>query len=249
MYKAYFDAATLFQAYRGHKPDLESLRIFGCAAYSVNIHGHSLTYDPKILDKHILIGIKRNRIWRLLNRHTKKELLTTDVKFNEYLFPKLTDVTDEAVVPVPVPQNTRPSKPAPAPTTRSLPDQQGTRPGNTESRDIQLHKADEQEALPSTTGSRNDRLSSSRNGWLSSTARGSGAETRPDMAFRPADSTIFRPTRSGRVPKQTVFSDSVMQLVTGLNAAHLKESSSVQVLILPFEAITIKEAIKENAPE
>ena len=163
-YGAYFDAATPFQAYHGHKPDLESLRIFGCAAHSVNIHGHSLTYDPKILDEHIFVGMKGNRIWRLLNRHTKKELLTTDVKFNEYLFPKLTDVTDEAVVPVP--QNTRssqPSMPAPALTTRSLPGQQGTRPGNTES-DIQLHEANEQEALPPTTGSRNDRLSSSRTG-------------------------------------------------------------------------------------
>jgi hypothetical protein len=50
LYRAYFDATTPFQAYKGHKPDLKSLRIFGCAAYLINIHGHFLTYDPKILD-------------------------------------------------------------------------------------------------------------------------------------------------------------------------------------------------------
>jgi hypothetical protein len=49
-YKAYFDATTLFQAYKEHKPDLKSLRIFGCAAHPINIHRPSLTYDPKILD-------------------------------------------------------------------------------------------------------------------------------------------------------------------------------------------------------
>jgi hypothetical protein len=68
---------------------------------------------------------------------------------------------------------------------------------------------------------------------------------------RPAKDTIFKPTRSGRVPKRTIFSDSVMQLVTEFKAIHLKkdESSSVQALTPLFEAITLKEAMREDAPE
>jgi hypothetical protein len=145
---------------------------------------------------------------QLLNKETRKELLFTDVKFNEYLFPKLSDITDKAVVSVP--QSTRPSQSSlPAlltPTTSSLPNTrpagQRTRPRNTELRDTQLHAADEREALPFTT--------SSYSGRLSSTVSGSGA-TRPGMAtYRPAKDTIFKPTRLGRVPKRTIFSDSVM---------------------------------------
>ena len=85
--------------------------------------------------------MKGDRVWRLLNKETRKELLFTDVKFNEYLFSKLSDITDKAVVSVP--QSTRPSQsslPAlPAPTTSSLPNTrpagQRTRPGNTKLRD------------------------------------------------------------------------------------------------------------------
>ena len=53
------------------------------------------------MDQHIFVGMKGNRVWRLLNKDTKKELLSTDVKFTEYLFPKLSDVTDETIVSVP----------------------------------------------------------------------------------------------------------------------------------------------------
>jgi hypothetical protein len=68
---------------------------------------------------------------------------------------------------------------------------------------------------------------------------------------RPVKDTIFKPTRSGRVPKQTIFSDSVMQLVTEFKAIHLKKnkSSSVQAFTPLFKAITLKEAIRENAPK
>jgi hypothetical protein len=75
--------------------------------------------------------------------------------------------------------------------------------------------ADKREALPFIT--------SSHSGRLSSIASGSGA-TRLGMATHcPAKDTIFKPTRSGRVPKRTIFSDSVMQLVTEFKAVHLKE--------------------------
>jgi hypothetical protein len=69
--------------------------------------------------------------------------------------------------------------------------------------------------------------------------------------YRPAKDTIFKPTRSGRVPKRTVFSDSVMQLITEFKAVHLKEdkSSLVQASAPLFEAITLKEAMREDAPK
>jgi hypothetical protein len=68
---------------------------------------------------------------------------------------------------------------------------------------------------------------------------------------RPAKDTIFKPTRSGRVPKRTIFSDSVMQLVTEFKAVHLKkdESSLVQASAPPFEAITLEETMREDAPK
>jgi hypothetical protein len=67
--------------------------------------------------------------------------------------------------------------------------------------------------------------------------------------YRPANDTIFKPTRSGRVPKRTIFSDSVMQLVTDFKAVHLKEdeSSLVQAPAPPFKAITFEEAMREDA--
>jgi hypothetical protein len=125
-----------------------------------------------------------------------------------------------------VPQNTRLSQSSlPALltlTTSSLPNTrpagQHTRPENTKLRDTQLYAADKREALPFTT--------SSYSGRLSSTASGSGV-TRPGMAtHRPAKDTIFKPTRSGRVPKRTIFSDLVMQLVTEFKAIHLKKDES-----------------------
>jgi hypothetical protein len=41
--------------------------------------------------------------------------------------------------------------------------------------------------------------------------------------YRPVKDTIFKPTRLGKVPKRTIFSDLVMQLVTEFKAVHLKE--------------------------
>jgi hypothetical protein len=154
------------------------------------------------------VRIKEDRVWRLLNKKTKKKLLFTNVKFNKYLFPKLFNITDKAVVSVP--QNTRLSQSSLSAlltlTTSSLPNtrlvSQRTKPGNTKLRDTQLHTADKCEALPFTT--------SSHSGQLSSTASGSGATRLGIATHRPAKDTIFKPTRSGRVPKQTIFSDSVI---------------------------------------
>jgi hypothetical protein len=69
--------------------------------------------------------------------------------------------------------------------------------------------------------------------------------------YCPAKDTIFKLTRSRRVPKRTIFSDSVMQLITEFKAVYLKEdkSSSVQALAPPFKAITLEKAIREDALE
>jgi hypothetical protein len=86
---------------------------------------------------------------------------------------------------------------------------------------------------------------------LSSTASGSGV-TRPGIAtYHPAKDTIFKLTRSGKVPKQTIFSDSIIQLITEFKAIHLKKdkSSLVQAPAPSFKAITLKKAIREDAPE
>jgi hypothetical protein len=168
LYRAYFNATTLFQAYKEYKLDLKSLRIFGYVTYLINIHGHFLTYDPKILDQHIFVGIKRDRVWRLLNKKTKKKLLFTNVKFNKYLFPKLSNIANKTVVLVL--QNTCLSQLSLLAllisTISSLPNtrpagQQRTRPGNTELRDTQLYTADKREALSSITSSHSGRLNSS----------------------------------------------------------------------------------------
>jgi hypothetical protein len=91
-------------------------------------------------------------------------------------------------------------------------------------RDTQLYAADEREALSLITSSYSGRLSSSQRVWLSSIISGSDAEIRLGMAtYCLVNDTIFKLTRLGRVFKQTVFFDSVMQLVTEFKAVHLKK--------------------------
>jgi hypothetical protein len=61
---------------------------------------------------------------------------------------------------------------------------------------------------------------------------------------------IFKPTRSGRIPRKTIFSDSVVQLAVQLEAIYIeRDSSLLETPTAPFEAISIEEAIKENTPE
>ena len=79
---------------------MKALKVFGCKACPINIHGKSPTYDPKVLDPHIFVGMKGNRVWRLVNSHTMREIVSTDVKFDEYQFPKLSNTTNKAVKPI-----------------------------------------------------------------------------------------------------------------------------------------------------
>jgi hypothetical protein len=71
------------------------------------------------------------------------------------------------------------------------------------------------------------------------------------MTYHPANNTIFKLTRLGKVLKRTIFSDSVIQLVTEFKAVHLKKdkSSLVQASAPSFKAITLEEAIRKDAPK
>ena len=297
-YGEYSEAMTPFQAYFGRRPDLRDTRIFGCEAYQINRDRQKTTIDPKILkDKLIFVGIKGNRVWRLLNIDTQKEILTTNAGFNEYTFPKFTITNRSGRLPVPqrmftelpntfteaanrpstqdeVERHTELKKTLPSrirsgnedetlPTRIRSGNEDETLPtrirlGNEdETLPSRTRLGNEDETLPPTTDSRNGpRLSGSRTGRLSSTV--TGAEIGPGMADsivnRPAEEPIvdpvFKPTRSGRVPKKTVFSDSVVQLVRAMKAVHIEgESSSIEAPAPPFEAVTVEDAIKEDAPE
>jgi hypothetical protein len=55
---------------------------------------------------------------------------------------------------------------------------------------------------------------------------------------------VFKCTRSGRVPRVTVFTNSVVRLVTKLQAVHIEgDSSSIEVPTTLFKLITLQEAI------
>jgi Reverse transcriptase (RNA-dependent DNA polymerase)/GAG-pre-integrase domain len=285
-YGEYSEAMTPFQAYFGRRPDLREVRVFGCEAYQINRDRQKTTVDPKILkDKLIFVGMKGNRVWRLFNLDTQKEILTTNAGFHEYTFPKFTITNGSGRLPAPqrtltelrntsAEAATRPStqdeverhtglkETRHTVRTRSgnedetLPSR--TRSGNEdETLPSRARPGNEDETLPPTTDSRNGpRLSGSRTGRLSSTV--TGAEIGPGMADsmvnRPAEDPVvdpvFKPTRSGRVPKKTVFSDSVIQLVRAMKAVHIEgESSSIEVPAPPFEAVTVEDAMKEDAPE
>ena len=45
--------------------------------------------------------MKGNRVWRLLNIDTQKEILTTNAGFNEYTFPKFTITNGPGRSPIP----------------------------------------------------------------------------------------------------------------------------------------------------
>jgi len=57
---------------------------------------------------------------------------------------------------------------------------------------------------------------------------------------------IFKATRSGRIPKKTVFPDGVSLLIEESKVIHIDRESNHRILTALFEAITIKEAIKSD---
>ena len=63
-------------------------------------------------------------------------------------------------------------------------------------------------------------------------------------------SLVIRLTRYGRVPKRTVFPDSMIQY-TEVNTVHIykEETTLNEALTDQFGTISIQEAIKEDAPK
>jgi hypothetical protein len=57
---------------------------------------------------------------------------------------------------------------------------------------------------------------------------------------------IFKATRSGRIPKKTVFPDGVLLLIKESKVVHINKESNHGIPIALFKAITIKEAIKSD---
>ena len=119
--------------------------------------------------------------------------------------------------------------------------------GGSSSRSSRSSRVDDIETPVKSNGgssSRSSRLSQSKRGVVDSEAVGLR------VAAGSVNPSIFKPTRSGRVPKRTVFSDSVVQLVSAMKVVHIneEESASLGVPAPPFEAVTIEEAMKEDAP-
>jgi len=57
---------------------------------------------------------------------------------------------------------------------------------------------------------------------------------------------IFKATRSGRIPKKTIFLNSVSLLVEESKVVHIDEELTLSIPTAPFKAITIKEAMKTD---
>jgi len=57
---------------------------------------------------------------------------------------------------------------------------------------------------------------------------------------------IFKATRSGRIPKKTVFPDGVSLLIEESKVVHMDGESNHGIPTAPFEAITIEEAMKSD---
>ena len=58
---------------------------------------------------------------------------------------------------------------------------------------------------------------------------------------------IFKATRSGRIPKKTIFPDGVSLLVEELKVVHIDKESTLGIPTALFKAITIEEAMKTDS--
>jgi hypothetical protein len=233
--------------------------------------------------KYVFIGMKGNHIWRLLNLQTLKEEVYADVGFQEYKFPDLLNIPDKSVisrpsdvnVPLPVIELGRPiddedelaegsrsrrMSPDKGSCSRQLKPPDDSSCGRTERRQLSSEITTGQafsQPEDSCRGSPSRRRRSSSAGIEDPEAECSievDTDTaRPRIAEGSVISPVFRPTRSGRVPKLTrkVFSDVVVQLVRALKAVHItrEDSTSLGAPAVPFEAVTEEETTKEDAPE
>jgi hypothetical protein len=292
----YTGCTTPYEAYTGRKPKLDTLRIWGCAAYPFNaLDRRSRKNEPRTRGEHIFIGLKGNKIWRFLNTETLKEEVSADVEFHEYKFPVLDTDTNGWPIPRKPASSTIPKYPRqlehtadasrtnssdlrnqgattgqiPAGNRPDIEDIDARQPGkrvrlssdlNRESFAPEERRGEAQEPVQGSGDTDPTPGGSSRAESDAPDLPGRGEQPAPPVAVtrkRPArleeprlEEPIFRPTRSGRIPRKTIFADSVVRLVSQLQAVHIEgDSSSLDVPAAPFEAISIQEAMKEDAPE
>jgi hypothetical protein len=77
-----------FEAWTGNKPNVSKARVFGCAAYPFIPQENRRKLDSRIRASYIFVGMKGQSQWRLVHISSRKELISVDVRFNEYIYPK-----------------------------------------------------------------------------------------------------------------------------------------------------------------
>ena len=255
-YGLHSQAITSYEAYTGHKPDVLYVRIFACTAYSFRPKElRSDSQAPRIQGQFIYIGQSSTSIARLVNPQTYKEHLSADVEYHKYKFPKVADVANkpaklkEVVGRSQLPQRLANPPPAAVPIAEDRPVAEQER----------YSTAIEPEALRAPIESSPERSSNSTAGIGAEKAIepevGAGEPTRTRQVTEPQvdgpgapveleapvvgkrryrrkdilNLEIFKFTRSGRYPKRTVFSDSIVKMVVKLQKSY----------IMPFEVFTV----------
>lgn len=251
------------EAYTGRKLDplvlQKTLVAFGCQANIKELKDQPGKWTPRTKEEHIFVGITGNSVYKLLNCRTLKETLSVDVKFHEYKFPELfipqefkhivanlpianDTVYDHIVVDAPIDHS----------------------PGD-EMIDSTETRADENDGAETSTCENGAETSPEPVVKQDPSAQSSdqAQEQYPPQISRVSGRTIKRtknPYDSLAKARRTVnseldnkempFSQTVKQLVKALNAVHLDEgkSSSLGVPSVPFEFLTVDEALKEDAP-
>jgi len=77
-----------FEAWTGNKPNVSKARVFGCVAYPFIPQENRRKLDSRIRASYIFVGMKGQSQWRLVHISSRKELISVDVRFNEYIYPK-----------------------------------------------------------------------------------------------------------------------------------------------------------------
>jgi len=74
---------TPYKAWKGSKPKVSHLRVFGCIAYAM-IHSHSWRKLDEKSEKCIFVGYStQSKGYKLYNRMSGKVVISRDVIFNE----------------------------------------------------------------------------------------------------------------------------------------------------------------------
>jgi Reverse transcriptase (RNA-dependent DNA polymerase) len=246
---------------------------------------HPTAYEPRMQQDHILVGMKQNSIYRVLNIKTLVENWYADMKIDEYIYPaikepkfglqkgrtKPQEISSREEPPIPPPNAVKE-----APQVRGRAETQTTStnmreratspvvhsPGQTAAEPGDEPPISEQTGLcPESRGQGEDEESPASNGTEPRTRvvipQASDSNTQMDgQRSHPAPQRdnkrrkpIPEPTRrSERVPKKKIFPDSIVHQANALKAMHLEGNDSLGAPIAPFEAVSMEEAMKEDAP-